>query len=95
MLLELDCFFFFFGFKSSLVCPFVKAADGGGKGDGNSSSFQEHSAGRAGAASAVSPGAFMASRRLALAAPGDQAWTNCTAVVILCPLVSCSILQRK
>lgn len=73
MLSELDCFVFFFGFKSSLVCPFVKAADGGGKGDGNSSSFQERSAGRARSSLCCLPCAFMASRRLALAAPGDQA----------------------
>lgn len=67
--LRVGFFFFFFGFKSSLACPFVKAADGGGNGD--APAFRYTQLEEPEAASAVSPSAFTASRRLALAAPGD------------------------
>lgn len=91
--LELDWFFFLLQIKSGLSIR--QGCWQGRKGDGNSSSFQNTQLEEPEVASDVSPGAFMASSMLALAAPGDQAWKNCTAVVILCPFVSCSIPQRK
>lgn len=74
MLSELDWFFFSFVASNQVwPVPLSRLLTGAGTVMGTAPAFRYTQLEEPEAASAISPSAFMASRRLALAAPGDQA----------------------
>lgn len=73
MLSELDWFFSFLASNQVWSVPSSRLLTGAGREMGTAPAFRNTQLEEPEAASAVSPGDFMASRRLALAAPGDRA----------------------